>query len=135
VSHGERNALAALLASDEVRGLATALSHRADDGEVELLDAAYWVKGCSSLGLLRYAALLDVDRRATRGRDMCLIDAKEATTAIAPRAATAAAAMPRDNALRVVEGARHMSPHLGERMAAARLLGRPVSSASYCPRT
>ncbi|MEG3144123.1 DUF2252 family protein [Sphingomonas sp. RT2P30] len=34
--------------------------------------------------------------------------------------------MPRDNAERVVAGARALSPHLGERMVAARLLGRAV---------
>jgi uncharacterized protein (DUF2252 family) len=33
---------------------------------------------------------------------------------------------PRDNGERVVEGARHLSPHLGERMAAERVLGRSV---------
>ncbi|BBP99024.1 hypothetical protein BSFA1_41530 [Burkholderia sp. SFA1] len=35
-------------------------------------------------------------------------------------------AMPRDNALRVLEGARNLSPYLGERMRAARLLDRGV---------
>jgi uncharacterized protein (DUF2252 family) len=34
--------------------------------------------------------------------------------------------MPRDNADRVVEGARHLSPYLGERMVAAELLGKSV---------
>ena len=34
--------------------------------------------------------------------------------------------MPRDNAERVVEGARHLSPSLGERMRAARLSDRAV---------
>jgi uncharacterized protein (DUF2252 family) len=34
--------------------------------------------------------------------------------------------MPRDNAMRVVEGARHLAPHLGERMMAARFIGRSV---------
>jgi uncharacterized protein (DUF2252 family) len=34
--------------------------------------------------------------------------------------------MPRDNGLRVVEGAKHLSPALGERMMAARLMGRSV---------
>ena len=39
---------------------------------------------------------------------------------------SATAAMPRDNAARVVAGARALSPHLGERMLAARMLDRPV---------
>jgi uncharacterized protein (DUF2252 family) len=34
--------------------------------------------------------------------------------------------MPRNHADRVVEGARHLSPYLGERMMAAQLLGKPV---------
>ena len=38
-------------------------------------------------------------------------------------------AMPRDNALRVLEGARNLSPYLGERMRAARLLDRAVHTA------
>lgn len=35
-------------------------------------------------------------------------------------------AMPHEYAHRIVEGARHLSPHLGDRMAAARLLDRSV---------
>lgn len=34
--------------------------------------------------------------------------------------------MPRDNAKRVVEGARNLSPYLGERMLPAELLGKSV---------
>ena len=41
--------------------LATHLRSRDDNGEVKLVDAAYWVKGCSSLGRSRYAVLLHVD--------------------------------------------------------------------------
>ena len=48
-----------------------------------------------------------------------MIDIKEAVGAAAPRYADAA--MPRDNAKRVVEGARHLSPNLGARMVATRL--------------
>jgi uncharacterized protein (DUF2252 family) len=91
---------------------------------VTVLDAAYWVKGCSSLGRLRYAVLLDVDGGAVDGDDLCLIDIKEGVPAVAPHYADAV--MPRDNAERVVEGARHLSPHLGERMRSSTLQGRPV---------
>jgi uncharacterized protein (DUF2252 family) len=104
--------------------LATILRGDKDDAEVEVLDAAYWVKGCSSLGRLRYAVLLDIDGAAVEGDDLCLIDIKEAAQAAAPR--YAGARMPRDNAERVVEGARHLSPPLGERMRAARLGDRAV---------
>lgn len=85
---------------------------------------AYWMKGCSSLGRLRFAVLLDVAKQATKGHDLCLIDIKEAVKAAAPRYGKAK--MPRDNAQRVVEGARQLSPDLGERMVAARLLDHSV---------
>jgi uncharacterized protein (DUF2252 family) len=55
---------------------------------------------------------------------LCLVDIKEATAAAAPRAADAS--MPRDNAQRVVAGARALSPYLGQRMVATRLLDRAV---------
>jgi uncharacterized protein (DUF2252 family) len=58
--------------------------------------AAYWVKGCSSLGRLRYAVLLDVDGACQDGGGPCLVDVKEAATAAAPR--YAGLRMPRDNA-------------------------------------
>ncbi len=124
VSAEERESIAALFGSGDVRHLATLLRHRDVDAPVALLDCAYWMKGCSSLGLLRYAAMLDVGGQASRGRDLCLADIKEAAKAAAPRAPSVSA--PRDNARRVVEGACHLSPSLGERMAAARLGGRPV---------
>jgi uncharacterized protein (DUF2252 family) len=124
LSKTENKAIGALFEHDDMHGLATLLSHRADDAEVKLVDAAYWMKGCSSLGLLRYAVLLDVGGRASTAKDLCLIDIKEATRAIAPR--TAGADMPQTNAQRVLEGARHLSPALGERMLATRLLDRSV---------
>ena len=89
-----------------------------------MLDAAYWVKGCSSLGRLRFAVLLGVGKRLDEDGALCLMDIKEAVPATAPRCANAN--MPEDHAVRVVTGARHLSPALGERMIAARLLDRPV---------
>jgi len=73
------------------------------------------MKGCSSLGRLRYAAIV----RLGADGPPALLDIKEATKAAAPR--DAHAEMPRDNALRVVTGARALSPHLGDRMIAGRL--------------
>ena len=49
---------------------------------------------------------------------------REAVQAAAP--ADDFAAMPEDQAQRVVEGARHLSPHLGERMRAIQLFGRSI---------
>ena len=118
----ERRALAELFATDEMRGLITQLQARDDDDRVSLVDAAYWMKGCSSLGRLRYAAMLRIGQGSRSS--LCLVDIKEATAAAAPRSPTAQ--MPRDNAVRVVTGARALSPNLGERMIATRLLGRSV---------
>ncbi|WP_118182443.1 DUF2252 domain-containing protein [Paraburkholderia phosphatilytica] len=120
----ESAAVRTLFDDEAIAGLATGLSNRRDGGHVEVLDAAYWVKGCSSLGRLRYAVLLDVDGGVMEGDDLCLIDVKEGVKAAAPRYPNAA--MPRDNAQRVVEGARHLSPFLGERMRAGRLMDRSV---------
>jgi uncharacterized protein (DUF2252 family) len=58
------------------------------------------------------------------GDDFCIIDIKQAVRAIAPRYQHVR--MPQDNAGRVVEGARQMSPALGERMIAARFLEHGV---------
>jgi uncharacterized protein (DUF2252 family) len=82
------------------------------------------MKGCSSLGRLRFAVLLGVGKNYAKKGGLCLIDIKEAVQAAAPRYPKAE--MPRDNAMRVVEGARHLSPALGDRMLATRFLDRGV---------
>lgn len=124
VSQKERAEIEALFKTDAAADLATRLRGRSNTGDVSVLDAAYWVKGCSSLGRLRYAVLLDVDGDVVEGDDLCLIDIKEGVKAAAPRYASAL--MPADNAQRVVEGARHLSPYLGGRMHAAQIQERPV---------
>ena len=53
-----------------------------------------------------------------------MVDIKEAARAAAPHAPRAN--IPKDHAQRVVEGANHLSPALGERMMSSTLLGRPV---------
>jgi uncharacterized protein (DUF2252 family) len=120
----ESKAVEALFKDDEVRKLVTSLKSRAGDATIHVLDAAYWMKGCSSLGRLRFAVLLRVGTGKKRDDEFCLIDIKEASPAAAPRAPRAI--MPKDNARRVVEGARHLSPALGERMMASKLLARSV---------
>ena len=119
LSGDERAALADLFEGEEVRAMITGLRGRDASDAIEVVDAAYWMKGCSSLGRLRYAVLLRVG-----AGDLCLVDIKEAAPAAAPR--TPDAAMPRDNAQRVVAGARALSPNLGQRMLAARLADKPV---------
>jgi uncharacterized protein (DUF2252 family) len=120
VTDEERDELQALASGEDMQKLVTQLVHREDDATVELVDAKYWVKGCSSLGRLRYALLM----RVSGGKELCLVDVKEALRAAAPRSATAE--MPRDNALRVKEGALHLAPNLGQRMMAARVQGKTV---------
>jgi uncharacterized protein (DUF2252 family) len=119
LSKAEKNGILQLFETRKMLELVTALKSRNNDAKIEVLDAAYWVKGCSSLGLLRYAVLVSVD-----GGDYCLIDIKEAVHAAAPRYQHVS--MPRDNASRVVEGARQLSPALGERMIAHRFLEHGV---------
>jgi uncharacterized protein (DUF2252 family) len=98
------------------------LNKQSESAKVKLLDCAYWVKGCSSLGKIRYAALVQV--AADRKSRLSLIDIKEAVPSAAP--AAHAAAMPGHLAERVVAGAKALSPNLGDRMAAGDLLGKPV---------
>jgi uncharacterized protein (DUF2252 family) len=118
----ERDALRALFDGEAVRSLLTKLQSRDSDDAVELVDAAYWMKGCSSLGRLRFAAMARIGEGDAA--TLSLIDLKEGVTAAAPRSATAK--MPRDNAVRVVTGAQALSPNLGNRMMATRLLDRAV---------
>ena len=120
----ELRAIEQLFAREDVRRLVASLKSRPSQAKTDVLDAAYWMKGCSSLGRLRFAVLLSVGHGKTSDDEFCLIDIKEASPAAAPRAR--AAKMPRDNGKRVVAGARHLSPALGERMMAAKLLGRSV---------
>ena len=120
----EKHAIKKLFAEEPVRKLVASLKSRDDHARIDVLDAAYWMKGCSSLGRLRYAVLLGVRNGKKDGQEFCLIDIKEATPAAAPHASRVK--MPEDNATRVVEGARSLSPALGERMMPARFLGRSV---------
>jgi uncharacterized protein (DUF2252 family) len=118
----ERRELAKLVQSEAIRPTLASYKGRSKDASIHLVDAAYWRKGCSSLGRLRYAALLRVAEGDESG--ICLIDVKEGVTAAAPRAKNAK--IPKDNAERVVAGAKALSPNLGQRMMAATFLGRSV---------
>lgn len=118
----ERVGVDELFASDDLRRLVVSLRLRDEEASVRVLDAAYWRKGCSSLGRLRLAVLVAVG--TGKAERQCLMDVKEAIAAAAPCSKTAD--MPHDNAERVVTGARNLSPFLGGRMVAARLLGKSV---------
>ena len=120
----ERRDIGVLFEGNDVRDLITSLKGRSVRDEIVVLDAAYWLKGCSSLGRLRYAVLVGVGESKIAHKNLCLVDIKESVKAAAPRAANAK--MPRDNAGRVVTGARALSPNLGKRMMASRLFDRSV---------
>ena len=120
----EQRELSALFELKSTRKLVTSLKSRDSELSIEVLDAAYWMKGCSSLGRLRYAVLLGLASKPGKHEDYCLIDIKEAIPAAAP--SYKGNEMPRDNGKRIVEGARHLAPALGDRMMPARVLGKSV---------
>ena len=121
LSAEERSALKELFEGSDIKQRILSLTEGDLKRDLRLVDAAYWMKGCSSLGLLRYACVLAI--KGAKGREtFALIDIKEAVAPIAP--AANGADMPVDHAERVVSGARALSPHLGDRMIAARMLGK-----------
>lgn len=124
LSPEERESIKKLFELKTVTHLVTSLRLKDDNAVVKLLDAAYWQKGCSSLGNLRYAVLLQIQNSASDEKTFCLMDIKEATLPVAPK--QQGQLIPGEHADRVVAAARHLSPHLGERMAAARFLDKSV---------
>ncbi len=129
LSDQEKAEITKLFKTEDARKLITSLKHRDNDARIRVLDAAYWMKGCSSLGRLRYAVLLGVGPK--KDKEYCLVDIKEAVRAAAPAAKNAD--MPKDFAKRVVAGALNLSPYLGERMLAAKFLTRPVALRELMP--
>ena len=118
----EEAAFAALLDAPGFR--TRILGLEPDGGEaLTLIDAAYWIKGCSSLGKMRLAGLVRIAGAKDRSK-VALIDVKEAVPHLAP--AAPGVTIPEDHARRVVEGARALSPALGERMIAAAIGETPV---------
>ncbi len=120
LSQEERAALGAVMDDENVTGMVLSLADKKGE-RVELVDAAYWMKGCSSLGLMRIAAIAAI---SNGGKSHALIDLKEASAPVAP--AAKGARMPSDPSQRVVAGAKALSPNLGGRIAATTLLGRPM---------
>lgn len=124
----ERDAVDKLVATKKIRKLVTSLASRDHDADVSLVDAAYWVKGCSSLGLWRCIALVEVGAHKSPKNKatgtLALIDIKEARHALAPRSSKSAPLEHHGD--RVVLGARALSPALGERMEFATVLEHDV---------
>jgi uncharacterized protein (DUF2252 family) len=123
LSDEERKAIKTLFKTGPVRDLVIQLNARSRGSAVKVVDAAYWMKGCSSLGKLRYAVLTELEEKGQK-RGYALVDLKEGVRPAAP--AAKGAKMPSHQGERVVAGARALSPNLGDRMMAVDLLGRPV---------
>lgn len=116
----ERDALGELFTRPDVCDMVLSLNPANRKRRVRLVDAAYWMKGCSSLGLRRYAVLLALDRTDRRA-DYALVDIKEAVASVAP--ADDPAAMPSQPAERVRQAACALSPFLGGRLLPVEMLG------------
>jgi len=121
----EREAIRRIVEQEPVRKLITKLEDRDADAPVTLVDAAFWVKGCSSLGLWRVAALveygIDAKKRET---ELALLDIKQAVKPVAPWVVGTDPGF--SQGVRVLEGARRLAPALGSRMLAGTLLERSV---------
>lgn len=131
LSKAEKREIKRIFRTKEVQEVVTALPDRKKGAKVKVLDAAYWVKGCSSLGRLRYAVLLGIGKRGHKHERFGLFDIKEAVKAAAPKSPRAR--MPANNAKRVVEGARNLSPFLGQRMLPEAFFGAPVVVRELAP--
>lgn len=122
LTNTERSAVEELFDDGDLHRLTLSFRSTNENASVRVLDAAYWQKGCSSLGRLRIAVLVAIDKG--KDRRHCLMDVKEAVSAAAPHARDTD--MPANHGLRVVTGARALSPFLGGRMMPATILQKPV---------
>ena len=116
----ERVAIESLFQDESVKSKILEFKGKKPGTEIAVVDAAYWMKGCSSLGRLRYAVLLGIGKESDRS--YCLIDLKEAAPTVAPQARMAF----KNDAQRVVTGATQLSPNLGQRMLAVKLLKKDL---------
>jgi uncharacterized protein (DUF2252 family) len=123
----ERASIEKLFQNEEVIAKILEFKGRKPKTKISVVDAAYWMKGCSSLGRLRYAVLLGIGKKSDRS--YCLIDLKEAATTAAPHGKMAI----RNNAQRVVTGACQLSPNLGQRMLAVKLVGKDLVMRELMP--
>ncbi|MGF7156070.1 uncharacterized protein (DUF2252 family) [Novosphingobium gossypii] len=121
LSDEERASLTALFSDIDLAKRILAFKHQDEAQAIHLLDAAYWMKGCSSLGLARYAVLIAIRNKGGK-TSYALIDLKEATDPLAPTAQDVT--LPLDNAERVHAAARALSPNLGDRMIPVRMMDR-----------
>lgn len=127
----ERNAVSDLFEDPFVRARSFELANVEKGGSIRVVDAAHWIKGCSSLGNLRIAVLIAIKTKKAASDVYALVDIKEALPSVAT--AAAGASMPKDPAARVVAGARALSPNLGDRMIPAKLLSHSVVLRELAP--
>lgn len=121
----ERAAIRILVEQEPVRRLITRLEDRDAAAPVKLVDAAFWVKGCSSLGLWRIAALVEFhDADDKKKKELALLDIKQAVEASAPWAPGLDPGLA--PGMRVLSGAQRLAPALGSRMLAGKILERSV---------
>jgi len=85
LTDAERHSIEELAEQPTLRRLVTQLSRGEDDtsADIKVLDAAYWVKGCSSLGLWRAAVLVGINGGKKKS-SLCLLDLKQAIGAVTP---------------------------------------------------
>jgi uncharacterized protein (DUF2252 family) len=127
LSEKEHAGIEALFRDEVVMAKILEFKGREPKTKISVVDAAYWMKGCSSLGRLRYAVLLGIGKKSDRS--YCLIDLKEAAAAAAPHEKKTV----RNNAQRVVTGACELSPNLGGRMLAVKLAGKDLVMRELMP--
>jgi uncharacterized protein (DUF2252 family) len=124
LSREERHAIDALVEKKEIRTLIASMTDEAPDVPIEVVDAAFRVAGTGSLGAWRAAVLVHVGKKKKPDDEhLRLIDLKQA---LASHAVRRGKGTPRDEADRVVRGARALVPALGDRMLAASILGHRV---------
>jgi len=126
----ERVALQSLFEDGDVARLILSLDRKGKERSVRLVDAAYWMKGCSSLGSLRFAAIVGLDTGKGKS-EYALMDLKEAVEPIAP--AYRGARLPKDQGERVVTAAKALSPYLGSRMMPVQMLDRSLVLRELAP--
>jgi uncharacterized protein (DUF2252 family) len=123
----ERVAIESLFQDESVASKILEFKGKKSGTKIAVVDAAYWMKGWSSLGRLRYAVLLGVGKESDRS--YCLIDLKEATSAAAPQGKMSV----KNDAQRVVTGATQLAPNLGQRMLAVKLLKKDLVMRELMP--
>ncbi len=123
----ERRGIEELFKDESVVAKILEFKGRKSGDKIAVVDAAYWMKGCSSLGRLRYAVLLGIGKKSDRS--YCLVDLKEATRAAAPHTKMAFG----NDAERVVTGACNLSPNLGQRMLAVTVGGKELVMRELMP--